>query len=91
MPEQKIKTDTEVMKAKMSAILKRAREIANVSQGQLADMLETTQSSISTTESGQNLVNLITLDRWMQACGAEVHFVVTKKGETLQGLGLKER
>lgn len=90
MPTQKIRSDVEAMKARLAVLLKKAREMSGKTQAQMAEILETTQPTISASESGKTLVSLIMIDRWMQACESECHFVITKKGETLTTLGLTE-
>lgn len=92
MPQvsQDIVADVKDMKVKVSAIMKKARELSGKSQSKLAEDLDTFQSAVSNTENGVTLPNFIVFDRWMQACNMEIHFVITKKDESLESLGLVE-
>ena len=78
------------LKNKLALILKRAREVNKITEVDLAKSLDTTVAGIKEIEKGDSLINFITIDRWMEACGSELQLVVTKKGESLDHLGLKQ-
>ena len=83
---QKITCDVASLKNKLASTLKKAREVSKLTEVDLAKAMETTVTGIKDIEKGESLVNFITVERWLEACGQEVHMVVTKKGESLSGI-----
>ncbi|MGH9026286.1 MAG: helix-turn-helix domain-containing protein [Acidimicrobiia bacterium] len=57
------------------ALIRDARGIAGLSQAELADRLDTSQSVISRWERGQDSPRVATLARILQACGFEADLV----------------
>jgi transcriptional regulator with XRE-family HTH domain len=53
------------------ALVREARLIAGLNQGELADRLGTTQSAVSNWERGRDVPRVDTLGRILQACGFE--------------------
>jgi transcriptional regulator with XRE-family HTH domain len=54
-----------------SALVREARQIAGLTQGELAERLGTTQSAVSNWERGRDEPRVSTLARVLQACGFE--------------------
>jgi transcriptional regulator with XRE-family HTH domain len=54
-----------------SALVREARQIAGLTQGELAERLGTTQSAVSNWERGRDEPRVSTLARILQACGFE--------------------
>lgn len=65
-------TNTPVRRAHIGQIIRAARTEAGLTQRQLAERLNTTQSAISRWESGNDVPRLDTLGDVLRACGIEL-------------------
>lgn len=65
-------TNTPVRRAHIGQIVRAARTEAGLTQRQLAERLNTTQSAISRWESGNDVPRLDTLGDVLRACGIEL-------------------
>jgi len=65
-------------RATLARLLREVRERAGMTQAELADRLETTQSTVSKIETGERRLDLIELRQFTDAVGADLATVVAE-------------
>ncbi len=65
----------------LAAALIDARRVADMTQGQLAERMKTTQASVARAEGGQGNLTVKTLNRWAAATGTRLKISFEPQGK----------
>jgi len=76
---------------KLGALLRQAREDAGLTQGQVAERLQTQKSAISRIENQTTDIRLSTLQRYAEAVGRELVLELRHAPEPVRGVSARKR